>query len=896
MMEQHYLTDLFEPKSVAVIGASDTPGRLGGLIFSNLRKAGYTGACYPVNPRHKTIQGERAWPTVDAIDGRIDLAVITTRPTTIPEIIDQCGRAGVKAVIIIAGGFGESGHPGAALERKVLEAAQNHGIRVLGPNSLGIIRPELGLNATFAEIEASPGNIALVSQSGALCTAMLDWAKANEVGFSSVVSLGGSADVDFGEVLDYLVYDNRTHAILLYIEGIRDARRFMSALRSAARIKPIILLKVGRHASGLEAARMHSNVPQGADDVFDAAVRRAGVVRVQQIYQLIYAAKALSTRFAPKGNRLAIVTNGGGMGVMAADRASDLGIPLAALTPATLKHLDSKLARNWNHANPIDLLGDATPEHYREAVSACVVDENVDGVLVVLAPQSPGHSLAAAQAVVDIANQHRKPVLTSWMGEASIGDSRHLFTRSGIPTFRTPEPAVELFSHLSAYYRNQQLLLQAPGPVAQLSQPEVEGAVMLVEAILAERRKVLSEMESKSILRAFRIPVAQTMIARSPTESLLLAEQIGLPVAMKIDSPDVKHKSDLGGVRLNVQTAAAVRNAYTDIIETVHKHRPKASINGISIEPYVARPHGRELSVGVVRDPVFGPVITLSAGGTSINTLTERAVALPPLNRYLARDLIQSSRVRRLLEPYRDMPAANLEAIEIILRRVSDLVCELPWVEELEINPLIVDEEGAIAADARIVLRHMSAGGDRYAHMAIHPYPTHLVSRWELPDGDCITIRPIRPEDAEMEKRFMKAMSDESRYFRFMDSVRELSPTMLVRFTQIDYDREMALVAVSESHEENDTQIGVARYTANPDGESCEFALAIADAWQKRGVGRRLMTALIDVARNKGYRRIIGEVLSGNSKMLGLMSSLGFTLLPHPEDAQIKRVIKPLQQ
>jgi acetyltransferase len=894
MLEHHYLTTLFEPKSVAVIGASDRENSVGNVLFKNILDSGYKGRLYPINTAHDTIQGVPAYKSIEEISARVELAVVVTRPQTVPKIIEQCGRSGVKNAIVITSGFAEAGHSGAALERKMMEIARSYGVRLLGPNCLGIIRPNLGLNATFARVHANVGNLALVSQSGAICSAVLDWATSNRIGFSSVISLGGTADVDFGEILDYLIYDNLTHYILLYVEGIRDARRFMSALRSAARIKPIVLLKAGRHAGGLAAVETHSGMAAGSDIVFDAAVRRAGVVRVKNIGQLFYAAKALASKFRPQGKRLAIITNGGGPGAMAADRAGDLEIPLAELSASTMQALNATMPPTWSQRNPVDIEGDATPKRYHDAILAVAEDPEVDGVLVMLSPQAMTQPLEVAKAVIEVDLLTAKPILTCWMGEEQVHEARALLEEAGIPSFRMPETAIELYYHISTYYWNQKLLLQTPAPLSKHSRPETEGAKMLIEAVLHERRKLLSEMESKAILRAFRIPVAQTMVAHTPTESLLLAEQIGFPIAMKIDSPDILHKSEVGGVRLNITNAPAARNAYHDIIETVKKRHPTARINGLSIEPYLARPNGRELMIGVSRDPIFGPIITFGAGGTEVEVFSDRAVALPPLNRFLARDLIRSTRASKLLGEFRNMPPVNLEALEDVLLHVSQMICELPWLQELDLNPLIVDENGGIAADARIVIDYAAPSGDRYAHMAIHPYPVHLIQDWELPDGRTVTIRPIRPEDAEREQQFVISMSDESKYYRFMDTIRELTQTMLVRFTQIDYDREMALVATLPDAEGKEVQIGVARYVTNPDGESVEFALAVADDWQKHGVGRKLMSALIDCARAKGYRTVVGDVLSMNTKMFNLMTKLGFTIHPHPDDPAVKRVIKPL--
>jgi acetyltransferase len=894
MEEHHYLTSLFEPKSVAVIGASERENSVGGIIFRNIIESSYKGRIYAVNPKHAAIGEHPCYKSIEAIEARVELAVIATRPQTVPGIVEQCGRAGVKNVIVIATGFAESGHVGAALERKMTEIARSYGVRILGPNCLGIIRPASGLNATFARVRANEGHLALVSQSGAMCAAVLDWASSNNVGFSSVISSGTSADVDFGEMLDYLICDSRTHYILMYVEGVRNARRFMSAVRSAARIKPIILLKAGRHAGGSAAIQSHSGIFAGSDAVFDAAVRRAGVVRVKTVGQLFYAAKALASLFKPKGNRLAIITNGGGPGAMAADRAGDLDIPLAQLSPATIEGLNSVLPQNWSHNNPIDILGDASPERYRDAILACSKDEGVDGILVMLAPQAMTQPDAVTQAVIDVTSGDCKPIVCCWMGETQVVAARHTLEKARIPAFRMPETAVELFSHISTYYKNQKLLLQAPEPIPREARDETEGAKMLIDAVLSERRKVLSEMESKAVLRAFKIPVAQTMVARTQTEALLLAEQLGFPVAMKVDSPDLIHKSEVGGVRLNIPTAPAVRNAYHDILETVAKRRPDIRINGVSIEPYVARPNGRELMVGVVRDPVFGPVITFGAGGTEVEIFSDRAIALPPLNSFLAQDLIRSTRAAKLLGPFRNMPPVNLDALEDVLLRLSSMVCELPALQELDINPLIVDENGAIAADARIVIDHVPPSSDRYSHMAIHPYPVHLVQDWQLADGTPVIIRPIRPEDAEMEKDFVRRMSEESKYFRFMDTLRELTPAMLMRFTQIDYDREMALIATIQKDGE-ELQIGVSRYVTNPDAETVEFALAVGDDWQKHGIGRKLMTALIECAQAKGYRAVVGDVLAANTKMFKLMTSLGFTIHPHPDDTAVKRVVKPLQ-
>ncbi len=895
-MGQHHLKPLFAPKSVAVFGASDRIDSVGQIVFQNMLQSGYHGALYPINPGHEQVQGCKAYASISEIIEPVELAVIATPAATVPDIIDECGRHGVKAAIIITAGFGEAGEDGKALQQAVLESAQHYGIRLIGPNCLGVMRPDIGLNATFNKGNATVGNLAFVSQSGALCTAILDWATTNDVGFSSVVSLGASVDVDFGEILDYLISDTQTHSILLYIEGIHNARSFMSSIRAAARIKPVILVKVGRHAVGSKAAMSHTASLVGSDDAFDAAVRRAGVVRVQTITQLFSAAKALSCGFNPTGNRLAIVTNGGGPGVMATDCAADLGLVMAELSDSTMEKLNLALPATWSHGNPIDIIGDAQVDRFHHAVKACLEDPNVDGVLTILTPQAMTKPLEAAEAVIALSNQFSKPLLTSWMGGAQVESSRAAFNHAKKPSFRTPEPAVEVFSYLSAYHKNQKFLMQMPGPLSHHLEPDIDGATMIIEGALQEKRKILNEMESKALLAAFHIPVAQTMVARSPNEALLIAQQLGFPVAMKINSPDITHKSDTGGVLLNLLNAQAVRSAYHEIIKNVQKSRPDATIDGISIQPMIVKPNGRELMVGVTNDPVFGPVITFGAGGTTVEIMGDRAVSLPPLNTFLVKDMINSTHVAKMLGKFRQMPAANMEALESVLLRVSEMVCELPTLIEMDINPLIIDENGVLAADARIVvaLRSPSAGsGDRYSHMAIYPYPTHLVNNWQSTDGSNVVIRPIRPEDAELTQEFVRNLSEESRYFRYMNSFHELSEAMLVRFTQIDYSREMALIAV-RTEQEKEVELGVTRYAINPDGESCEFALVVADSMRGTGLGLRLMVGLMDAARSKGLKIMEGEVLKNNASMLKLMKRLGFSIESSHEDESIKIIRKVL--
>jgi acetyltransferase len=887
--EQHYLTPLFEPKSIAIIGASETQGSVGTTLVRNIIDGGYEGKLFLVNPRHDKVYGQNTYESVESIPQRLDLAVICTKAETVPAIVETCGRAGTRNVIVISGGFAEMGPRGASLLRSTLDAARRNSTRLLGPNCLGIMRPSSHLNATFAHGSANAGTIGLISQSGALCTAILDWALPNGVGFSNVVSLGAESDVDFGEVLDYMVADPRTESIFLYIEGIKNSRRFMSALRAAARCKPVLLIKVGKHPAGKQAALSHTGALVGADDVFDAALRRAGVVRLGKVGQMYAAAQALFSHFRPRGNRLMIVTNGGGPGVMAADHASDIGIPLAELGDALRQKLDAVLPPTWSKGNPIDIVGDANPERYASAVSACLEDDRVDGVMAILTPQAMTDPTQAARAVIEVAKKSDKPLVICWMGEEQVREARLLFKGAGIPSFNTPEPAVELFSHISNYYRNQQLLMQAPASLSDHVPPRLESAKLVIETALGEGRKSLNEMESKALLAAFRIPIAQTVVARSPSEAMVLAEEIGLPVVMKIDSPHITHKSDSGGVRLNLNSLAAVRDAYNAILEEVKKNRPDAIIHGIAIEPMIQKVNGRELVVGMTRDQIFGPTIIFGPGGTGIEAgSSERAVALPPLNRFLVNDMLASTRASARLGEFRNMPPVSMEALEAVLLRVSEMVCELPWIREMDINPLIVDEHGAVAVDARIAIENIPLVAGRYDHMAIHPYPSHLITDYQTRDGLTVTIRPIRPEDADLEQEFVRNLSSEAKYYRFMNTLRELSSGQLVRLTQIDYDREMAFVAVTEI-DGKEVEIGVARYALNPDGESCEFAIVVADDWQGKGLARRLMGVIIDTARSRGVRYMNGDFLAENRRMIQFVTALGFVLSPHPEDSGLKR-------
>jgi len=890
-MNTHYLAPLFTPKSVVLFGASDRPDSVGGVVFKNLRTSGFEGRIYGINPKREEVQGQKAYASLDEIDGAIDLAVVATPSKSIPAIVEACGERGIGMMLILSAGFREIGPEGRKLEDRVTQLVRRYGIRLMGPNCLGIIRPDIGLNVTFGYNNAAPGNLALVSQSGAICTAILDWAESNGVGFSAVVSSGIAADLGFGDYLDYLVSDPKTKAILLYIEGINDSRRFMSAVRAAARIKPVIALKVGRHAAGAEASMSHTGALVGSDETFSAALSRSGVLRVETIGQLFAAAKALSSvHYRGPSERLVIVTNGGGPGAIAADRATDQGIELSALSDETMAKLNQVLPSVWSHGNPVDIIGDAPPERYQQAIDICLEDPDVDGVIVILTPQAMTAPTEVAKAVIESARKSKKPIMTSWMGGGQVQKGRQLFLEAHVPNFGTLENAVDAFSYLARYNRNQRLLLQTPSRLTRGQQaPDTDGARLIIEAVLNESRDILTEPESLAVLTAFGIPTVRNTVVRTANEALVAAESIGYPIAMKVLSSDISHKSDAGGVRLNIASAQEVRGAYKQLLDQVALKVPDAEIEGVTVEKMYRSSNGRELMVGIIRDPVFGPVISFGSGGTAVEVMGDSAISLPPLNNRLTRDLINRTKVAKLLGQFRNMPAVDMDKLIDVLLAVSSMACELPWIKEMDINPLIVDENGAVAVDGRIVVGYPKPSTDPYHHLAIHPYPAHLAKTVQLNDGTDIVIRPIRPEDAEIEAKFIRELSPEARYFRFMNSIQELSQEMLVRFTQIDYHNEMALIVVT-STEDGEEQIGVARYTTNVDKTSCEFALVVSDKWQSRGIAHHLMRNLMDVARDRDLEVMEGQVLSKNSKMLDLMTSLNFSISNDPDDMEIKRV------
>ncbi|WP_018606405.1 bifunctional acetyl coenzyme A synthetase (ADP forming), alpha domain/GNAT family N-acetyltransferase [Uliginosibacterium gangwonense] len=895
MDEKHYLSPLFEPRSVAILGATEREGALGAVLLHNMQGAGYRGHLYPVNPKYSTIGGIACFHHISEVPEKVDLAVIATPASSVPALVEECAHAGVRCAVVLSAGFSESGAEGLYLEQQMLHTAKLHGMRILGPNSLGVARPWLGLNATLAEGSALPGSIGFVSQSGALCAAVLDYARANRLGFSCIVSLGVSAELDFGEVLDYLVSDYRTSAILVHVEGIRDARRFLSALRAAARVKPVMVLKAGRHPMASRAAQAHTGAITGDDAVFEAALRRSGVVRLKTLTQLYSNLKGLFWRIRPRGNRLAIITNGGGPGVMAADRAGDLGIPLAQLSPESINRLGEILPPHWSRENPVDLVGEWEPDRYAQALSILLADDGVDGVVCLLAPLAQSHPNEVADRIVALRTQTDKPILTCWLGDDLCKQAREIFGSANIPTLRTPESAVDVFSHISSYYRNQQLLSQLPPPLSDDRPPDIRGAQAIIEQALSMRRTVLLRHEAMELLAAFHIPTIPLKVAHSSEEALEIAMSLGFPVSIRPNAPITGSRLQYGSSRENLASAVALHLACEKLHSELELRMPSAVEAGVCIESTHFNAYTRELSLRAWRDPVFGPVIGFGERSLDPSYWPDRAIALPPLNAFLVRDLMHDTRAFKLLGSLNGMPAANITAVENLMLRFSELLCELPWLRSIELDPLYVDDRDAVVVDARIEVGQIAHHHGRYEHMAIHPYPADLVSHWQLRDGSPVTIRPIKPEDAEMNQNFVRGLSAETKYLRFMSAMRELSPAMLAKLTQIDYHREIALIATTLSPgEKEEHMIGVCRYATNPDGASCEFAIVVADAHQRTGLGKHLMRTLIDIARQRGLRVMKGIFLANNDHMLRFVERLGFVLHSDPEDPTMKHGILSL--
>lgn len=885
------LDSLLAPRSVAVIGASRRPHRVGSLVMRNLLAGGYSGTLYPVNPKYRSVLGVKAYRSVDALPEPPALAVIATPPQTVPGVIAQLGAKGCKAAIVLTAGLGaQEDREGRTLTQAMLEAARPHCLRILGPNCVGLLVPGLSLNASFAHTSALRGNLAFVSQSGAMVTAVLDWAKSRRIGFSHFISVGERADIDFGDLVDYLGSDPAARAILLYIESIKTPRKFLSAARAASRNKPIIVVKAGRAPAGARAAASHTGALAGADDVFDCAVRRAGMLRVDTLDELLSAVETLSHARKLTGERLAIVTNGGGAGVLAADAAALGGIPLAELTPPTMALLERALPATWSRGNPVDIVGDAPIERYVAALRAVAADPQSDAVLFMHAPTAIVKSSDIAAACAPVIKAFKQPVLSCWLGDASVARARDIFREAGIPCYDTPEAAVGAFRQLVTYRRNQEMLMQTPqrGDL----DPDRETARRIVDDVLTAGRSLLTEHEAKMVLAAYGVPIVRTHRAATAEEAATCATTIGYPVVLKIDAPGITHKSDVGGVVLDIPSAEAVREAANVMLQTVRRMHPGAPISGFTVQAMVRRPHAVELIVGATVDSLFGPVVLFGQGGTAVEVIADRAVALPPLNRVLAADLVSRTRVAKLLAGYRDRPAADHAAICQVLESIALMLEDIPELMELDINPLLADERGVLALDARMRVasaqpaldssRGSGSLGGGQARFAIRPYPRELEERvtWQ---GRPVLLRPILPEDELQHLHFLQQLSTEDVRMRIFYSKRDIAHSELARLTQIDYEREMAFIATAADGSGQPETLGVIRAVTGPDNVEADMAIIVRSDLKGGGLGHILLDKMIRYCRLRGTATMTASTLGVNHRMLALASRLGFTSRPSPE-------------
>jgi len=870
-MSGHNLNYLLAPRSVAVVGASDREGSVGATVMRNLLAGTFQGPVWPVNPRHPRVAGVRAFASALELPATPELAVICTPAAAVPQVVAQLAERGCRAAIVLSAGLEQPAEGGGTLSAATLRAARGCGLRILGPNCIGLLVPGIGLNASFAHLPTvRAGGIAFVAQSGALTTAMLDWAQGSGVGFSHCISLGNAADVDFGDLLDYLGKDTATRAILLYIESITGARKFMSAARAAARNKPVIAVKAGRTGEAARAATSHSGALAGADAVYEAALRRAGLLRVRTTRQLFEAAEILAQSKPYAGPKLAILSNGGGPAVMATDALIEGGGELAALSPETLRELDGLLPRGWSKANPVDIIGDAGPERYIGALAALLKSPLVDALLLIHAPTALASTRAVAQACAPLLAQAPKPAFACWLGAEGVR-AAELTGAGRVPGYATPEEAVEAFLQVVRYHQVQALLVQTPESRPEGPPPDRAAARALVARSLREGRTLLTEPESKELLAAYDIPTVLTRIVRDSAGLAAAAGSIGYPVAVKILSPDISHKSDVGGVALDIGSPQELERAARTMLERCRELRPQARLEGFTLQNMIRRGGAHELLAGIAVDPTFGPVILFGRGGTAVEVIGDRALGLPPLNATLARELIARTRVSRLLAGVRGQGRVDPEVIEGTLVRLAQLAADVPEIVELDINPLLADEHGVIALDARVRVA-AAAGG---ARLAIRPYPAELEESLQC-RGRQLRVRPIRPEDTPAHRRFLARIEPQDLFLRFFAAIRELPDAEIAHLTQIDYDREMAFIALAPAAGAEEEIVAVARACCDPDNIGAEFALLVRSDLKGEGLGRLLLQKLIGYCRARGTQRLFGNVMSDNTRMLRLARSLGF--------------------
>jgi len=872
----------FEPESVALVGATDRKDAVGRIVLDNLLLTKDRRKIYPVNPNRELILDMKCYTDLTSLPETPDLVIIATAAKTVPDVVTECGKIGVKASIIISAGFKEAGEEGKAREDRILSLTNKYAIKIIGPNCLGVIRPSADLNATFATRMPKSGHIAFLSQSGALGSAVLDWAVSRDIGFSAFVSLGSMLDIDFGDLIDYFGADPKTRSIIIYLESlgisVRNTRKFMSAARGFARSKPIIVIKPGKFQESIKAARSHTGAMVGEDLYYQAVFDRAGVVRVEEIEDLFNCASILNTAQLPRERNLAIITNAGGPAVLATDALISRGGELAQLREETIAELNEFLPAYWSKSNPIDILGDADPQRFSKTIKVIQKEPGINGAVIIYTPQGTAKPADVAKAIVESAKTASKPILASIMGSEEVAEARRLLYENNVPTYEFPEKAIKTYLYMYQYSRNLEELYETPEDLPLYAGAPRNYLKVLTRHRLKEGKALLSEEDSKKFLSAYGVSVTTSYFAKSAEDAVSATSNIGYPVVMKVVSPDISHKSDVAGVRLNITSADELKKAFAEMIESVGKHKPDAEIKGVSIQKMVTS-FDYELIIGGKKDPVLGPVIMFGLGGTEAEFFKDVAVGLPPLNQALARRVLERTRTYQILsQGFRNKPPVNLRLLEEILVRVSNLIIDSPEIKELDINPLVISGGTAIALDARIILDEeaVQKRDGEYSHLIISPYPTKYIQPWICRDERSVLLRPIRPEDEPLEGELIAGLSKESSRFRFFYIIEEITHEMLSRFCNIDYDREMAIIAEYTSNGKR-RNVGVGRIILEPGGETGEFAILVADDFQGNGLGLKLLDNLIEVAQDKGLRSIYGIVLNDNLKMIGLAKKLGFT-------------------
>jgi acetyltransferase len=884
------LDKIFNPSSIAVVGASDESGTVGHALMKNLIELKFQGDIYPVNIRKTEILGYKAYPSVEQIPERVDLAVIATPAATVPEIVEQCGRAGIAGLVIISAGFKEIGSEGKELEERILEARRKYGLRIIGPNCLGVIRPSVNLNVTFINRMPKPGNIAFISQSGALGSAILDWAMHENIGFSNFVSIGSMIDVDFGDLIDYFGTDPKTKSILMYVEGLTDARKFMSAARHFSRAKPIIVVKAGKFGESAKAAASHTGSLTGEDIIYDKAFRRAGIVRVDEIADLFNCAEVLGTQPLPKGPNVAVITNAGGPGVMATDAIISRGGKMARLSSKTMESLNSFLPHYWSRGNPIDILGDAKADRYKATVESCLNDENVDGVLIIYTAQAVGEPVEIAQTIVELCRSRAyqdKTVLTSFMGYGAVEEANRVFNQNNIPTYSTPEQAVKTYMYMYQYKSSLELLYETPEELPVDVAPPKRPLMVIMRGMAKENREVLNEAEAKSFLEYYNFPVVKTKAALNVEQALAIAKEMGYPVVLKILSPQIVHKTDVGGVALDINNEAELREAYERVMDQARQYRPDAEILGVTVQQMIKK-HGYEVIIGAKTDPLFGPVILFGMGGVGVELFKDFSLGLPPLNQTLVRRIMEETKVYQLLKGYRNVPAANIKLLEEIMVLFSQMIVDFPQLKEVDINPLFISESEAFVFDARIVVDKDKVFKklEPHQHLVIAPYPKKYETVWKLRDGRDVLLRPIKPEDEPLWLEMFQSFSEESIRYRFFQIIKDTPHETRVRYCNIDYDREIAIVA--EMTENGRRKIlGVVRVGIEPDGKTGEIAFIVADPWQGLGLGTKLVDYAIEICKDMNIEGLYAIMLPDNYRAVNLMKKMGFDIT-YLEDSTAK--------